>query len=91
MASRASLDPLDSALANCFAIVLRVPLTAMGLMLQLPDAVSLARATLSRAHSNLLWALLYNALAVPVAAGALLPSMGISLSPAVAGTPLGSP
>ena len=35
--------------------------------------------------SNLLWALVYNLCALPLAAGALLPSFGLMLSPSTAG------
>ncbi len=36
-------------------------------------------------HTNLLWALGYNIVALPLAAGAFLPGWGIMLSPALAG------
>lgn len=36
-------------------------------------------------HSNLMWALGYNIVAIPLAAGAFLPGWGLSLSPALAG------
>lgn len=39
----------------------------------------------NQVHSNLLWALGYNIVAIPLAAGALLPGWGLSLSPALAG------
>lgn len=34
---------------------------------------------------NLMWALGYNAIAIPLAAGALLPAFDIALNPSVAG------
>ena len=47
-------------------------------------AVRLGRATLGNIRQNLALAFGYNALAVPVAAGVLYPSLGILLSPMVA-------
>ena len=44
----------------------------------------LSRATMANIRQNLLFAFLYNALGVPVAAGALYPSLGILLSPMIA-------
>ena len=47
-------------------------LTLMGDDLRrLPEAVHLSRRTVSMIHQNLFWAFIYNALAIPVAAGAL--------------------
>lgn len=36
-------------------------------------------------HTNLIWALGYNIVAIPLAAGAFLPGWGLMLSPALAG------
>jgi Cu+-exporting ATPase len=44
----------------------------------------LSRATLANIRQNLFWAFFYNALGVPVAAGALYPFFGLLLSPVVA-------
>ena len=44
-------------------------------------AIGLSRATLTNIRQNLFWAFAYNAALVPVAAGALYPSVGILLSP----------
>jgi Cu+-exporting ATPase len=44
----------------------------------------LSRATMANIRQNLFFAFLYNALGVPVAAGALYPSLGILLSPMIA-------
>lgn len=46
-------------------------------------AIRLGRATLRNIHQNLFWALIYNALCIPVAAGVLSP-VGIGLSPMLA-------
>jgi Cu+-exporting ATPase len=48
-------------------------------------AIRLSRATLRNVKQNLLFAFLYNALGVPVAAGVLYPFLGILLSPIFAG------
>ncbi|MGB5595763.1 MAG: heavy metal translocating P-type ATPase [Crocosphaera sp.] len=47
-------------------------------------AMDLSLATFGKIRQNLLWALGYNTLAIPIAAGILLPSFGFILSPAVA-------
>jgi Cu+-exporting ATPase len=44
----------------------------------------LSRATMKNIRQNLLWAFIYNALGVPLAAGALYPKFGLLLSPMVA-------
>jgi Cu+-exporting ATPase len=50
----------------------------------LPGAIRLARHTVTTMRQNLLWAVGYNLLAIPIAAGVLYPSYGILLSPVVA-------
>ena len=45
----------------------------------------LGRATLHKIRQNLAWALMYNVVGIPLAAGALLPSMGIALNASAAG------
>jgi Cu+-exporting ATPase len=44
----------------------------------------LSRATMRNIRQNLVWAFLYNALGVPVAAGVLYPFLGLLLSPMIA-------
>ena len=44
-------------------------------------AVALSRATVRNIRQNLFWAFFYNALCIPVAAGALYPALGWQLSP----------
>ena len=50
----------------------------------LPDALLLARRTMSKIKQNLSWAFGYNLIALPIAAGALLPKYGLLLSPPIA-------
>jgi len=52
---------------------------------QVVEAVDLGRAALAKIRQNLAWALLYNCVAIPLAAGAALPAVGLALDPAVAG------
>ena len=47
-------------------------------------AIALSRATLRTMRRNLFWAFLYNAIVIPVAAGALYPAFGVLLSPILA-------
>ncbi|HEX8386348.1 MAG TPA: heavy metal translocating P-type ATPase, partial [Rubricoccaceae bacterium] len=50
----------------------------------LVDALALARATLRNVRENLFWAFAYNVVLIPVAAGALYPAFGLTLSPVLA-------
>ena len=49
------------------------------------EALHLSRATFNKIRQNLAWAFTYNLIGIPLAAGLLLPSFGIILSPAMAG------
>ncbi len=49
------------------------------------EAIRLSCATFKKIQQNLFWAFAYNTLGIPVAAGLLLPTLGILLSPAAAG------
>jgi len=44
-------------------------------------AIALSQATVGKMRQNLFWASIYNVLAIPIAAGALYPSLGILLRP----------
>jgi Cu2+-exporting ATPase len=53
-------------------------------------ALTLSRSTVAKIKQNLLWALGYNLLAIPLAAGAFLPSFAIVLTPAIAAAMMAS-
>ncbi|HIK43957.1 MAG TPA: copper-translocating P-type ATPase [Leptolyngbyaceae cyanobacterium M65_K2018_010] len=48
------------------------------------ETLDLSHATVHKIRQNLAWAFTYNLVALPLAAGALLPSLGVSLPPAAA-------
>ncbi len=50
----------------------------------LPDALLLSKQTMKKVKQNLAWAFGYNIIALPIAAGILLPGFGILLSPPIA-------
>ncbi len=49
------------------------------------QAIRLSRATMSNIRQNLVFAFLYNAFGIPIAAGVLYPFFGLLLSPIIAG------
>jgi P-type Cu2+ transporter len=53
-------------------------------------SIELSRATVNKIKQNLAWALAYNALAIPIAAGVLLPKYGVALSPVWAAVAMAS-
>jgi Cu+-exporting ATPase len=53
--------------------------------MDVPRSIKLGRATINKIKQNMFWALVYNVLGIPVAAGALYLSYGILLSPIIAG------
>ncbi len=46
-------------------------------------AIRLSKATVRKMKQNLFWAAIYNLVAIPIAAGALYPSLGLLLRPEV--------
>jgi Cu2+-exporting ATPase len=56
---------------------------------QVVDALTLSRATFKKIQQNLVWAFAYNAFGIPLAAGALLPGLGLALTPSAAAALMG--
>lgn len=54
-------------------------------LIDVVNSIQLSRATFNKIRQNLFWALAYNILGIPVAAGLLLPQFGILLNPSTAG------
>uniref|UniRef100_A0A7N0VCH9 HMA domain-containing protein n=1 Tax=Kalanchoe fedtschenkoi TaxID=63787 RepID=A0A7N0VCH9_KALFE len=52
---------------------------------QVVDALDLAQATMSKVYQNLSWAVAYNVVAVPIAAGVLLPQFDFAMTPSLSG------
>ncbi|CAN1120746.1 Copper-transporting ATPase PAA2, chloroplastic, partial [Linum perenne] len=52
---------------------------------QVVDAVDLAQATMAKVYQNLSWAVAYNVIAVPIAAGVLLPQYDFAMTPSISG------
>ncbi len=66
-----------------FVCIIQIP--------QVLDAIQLSHATFNKIRQNLWWAFGYNLVGIPLAAGALLPSMGIALTPSISGTAFAPP
>ena len=49
--------------------------------LDIVNAITISKATVRKMKQNLVWATIYNVLAIPIAAGVLYPSLGIMLRP----------
>ena len=54
-------------------------------VMDIAASIKLSRATFNKIRQNLFWALAYNILGIPIAAGILLPNFGVVLSPSAAG------
>ena len=65
----------DIALDSADVVLMRNSLVSVA------SAIELSKATVRNIKQNLFWAFFYNALGIPVAAGALYPGFGIQLSP----------
>ena len=50
-------------------------------LMEIPAAISLSRATLRNIKQNLFWAFIYNAIGIPLAAGAFIPLLSWELNP----------
>lgn len=54
-------------------------------LMDVVESIKLSRTTFNKIRQNLFWAFAYNIVGIPVAAGLLLPSLGIILNPGAAG------
>lgn len=52
---------------------------------QVVDALELAQATMAKVYQNLSWAIAYNVVAIPIAAGVLLPRYDFAMTPSLSG------
>lgn len=54
-------------------------------LMDIPRAIMLSRMTMSKIRQNMFWALIYNIVGIPIAAGVLYPFTNMLLSPMIAG------
>ncbi|XP_042391088.1 copper-transporting ATPase PAA2, chloroplastic-like isoform X2 [Zingiber officinale] len=74
------IESKDNAASNAASVIL------LGNRLsQIVDAISLAKATMAKVHQNLAWAVAYNVVAIPIAAGVLLPKYDFAMTPSLSG------
>ncbi|KAL8497053.1 hypothetical protein ACS0TY_020654 [Phlomoides rotata] len=74
------IDGQENAASNASSIIL------LGNKLsQVVEAIDLARATMSKVRQNLTWAVAYNVVAIPMAAGVLLPHFDFAMTPSLSG------
>ncbi|EPS60878.1 hypothetical protein M569_13922, partial [Genlisea aurea] len=52
---------------------------------QVVEAIEIGRETMAKVRQNLTWAIAYNAVAIPVAAGLLLPQFDFAMTPSLSG------
>ncbi|KAL2237219.1 UNVERIFIED_CONTAM: Copper-transporting ATPase PAA2, chloroplastic [Sesamum indicum] len=52
---------------------------------QVVEAIDVARATMAKVRQNLTWAVAYNVIAIPMAAGVLLPHFDFAMTPSLSG------
>lgn len=52
-------------------------------LMDVPGAIQLGKATIRNIKENLFWALFYNAICIPIAAGVLYPAFGLKLNPMI--------
>ncbi|KAJ6924258.1 hypothetical protein NC652_017519 [Populus alba x Populus x berolinensis] len=55
---------------------------------QVIDALDLSRATMAKVYQNLSWAIAYNVVPIPIAAGVLLPRYDFDMTPSLSGGPM---
>ncbi|XP_059642621.1 copper-transporting ATPase PAA2, chloroplastic [Cornus florida] len=74
------IEAQENAASNAASIIL------LGNRLsQVVDALDLAQATMLKVHQNLSWAVVYNVVAIPIAAGLLLPQFDFAMTPSLSG------
>ncbi|WZZ90529.1 hypothetical protein YC2023_119108 [Brassica napus] len=67
------IEAQENAASNAASVILVV------------DALSLAQATMSKVYQNLAWAIAYNVISIPIAAGVLLPRYDFAMTPSLSG------
>ncbi|MCC0176550.1 copper-translocating P-type ATPase [Waterburya agarophytonicola K14] len=77
-------DSTDVAIATADIVLMQNQLS------DIIRAIKLSQVTVSKIKQNLIWALAYNVLAIPIAAGILLPQYGLLLSPVLAAIAMAS-